>query len=237
MQCTYCATENRCRSMDLSEALALLDHLAEQNVRNVVFGGGEPLTWAADITTLCAAAQRKGFFVQLGTNGILLPHFLPILQHCDRIVLPLDAAEALKHDTLRRFRESHFALMEDLLERLRREQKEITISTVVCRYNLPALPGLATYLQKYVERGGRLHAWHLYRFLPIGRGGRRSAKDLGISQREYHHVCNHVRKTITAFRVYKRPDMFQSRTVCFFWRERDGLHSLLPDHQRTPQEC
>ncbi len=27
------------------------------------------------------------------------------------------------------------------------------------------------FLRYFQENGGRLHAWHLYRFMPVGRGG------------------------------------------------------------------
>jgi MoaA/NifB/PqqE/SkfB family radical SAM enzyme len=219
MSCTFCATEDALESMGLEQALALLDRLAAEGVSSVVLGGGEPFEWPGDVLRLAAAARARGLSVQVGTNGIALPAGFAELACVDRWVLPLESVDAATHQELRRFEHRHHALILERLRELQRARKSVTISTVVTARNVRGLPDLARFLREYQAAGGNLHAWHLYRFLPVGRGGRRNHSALELSEPDYRAACAGVQALGLSFQVFRRSDMYRSRTVRFFWSQ------------------
>ena len=157
-----------------------------------------------------------GFHVQVGTNGIDLPEGFEYLDSIDRYVLPLESMDATVHDGLRIFPRSHHAIILDRLTRLREAGKSVTVSTVVTRQNIGGLDDVGRFLEAYRLAGAPLHAWHLYKFLPQGRGGLPNADRLCVDDAEYHRACDAVKQTGLGFHVYKRSDMYRSRSVGFF---------------------
>ncbi len=215
MACAFCVTEPF-EPMDSGEVVALLRGLRERGVLRLVLGGGEPFAWRHGTVALTARAKAMGFHVQVGTNGIDLPEGFERLESIDGYVLPLESADAAAHDGLRVFSRSHHAIIQDRLERLRAAGKQVTVSTVVTRENLGGLGDLGCFLEAYRLRGGLLHAWHLYRFLPVGRGGGRHAERLAVAESDYHQACDAVKRAGLGFPIYKRADMYRSRTVGFY---------------------
>jgi MoaA/NifB/PqqE/SkfB family radical SAM enzyme len=224
MACRFCASERGFDVMPFEEAEALLAGLARRGVTNVVLGGGEPLLWPHGLPRLALRASEMGHLVQVCTNGAALPEGFERLPGIDRWVLPLESADPGLHDRLRpREGGGHHALVVGRIEALARAGRPVTISTVVTRENVDALPGLAEWLARRRREGVRLHAWHLYRFLPVGRGGRRHAGALSVSGEAFRAVCEAARSRDLGFRVYRRDDMLRSRTVEFFWWEGERL--------------
>ena len=221
MTCAFCVTENTIDIMDYAQAVRMLHAIRERGMDSVVLGGGEPFTWPHDVVPLTAEAKDLGFHVQVGTNGVALPDGYERIESIDRYVLPLDAAGSEAHNRLRCYQDGHHQVILDRLMRLRDARKAVTVSTVVNAWNIDALPEIAAFLQTYQASGGTIHAWHLYKFIPQGRGGAEHADSLDISEQAYHAACDHVRATNPGFDVFKRRDMFHSRTVDFFWYE-DG---------------
>lgn len=225
MTCTFCVTENTTATMRYDQALRTLDCLEARGIRDVVLGGGEPFAWPHGVLRLAGAAKDRGFHVQVGTNGVALPDGFADLTCVDRFVLPLDAADAAMHNTLRRYQDRHHQLILDRLAALRHAGRTVSISTVVTARNAAQLPALGGLLDGYCTEGGRLHAWHLYKFLPEGRGGHAHAAELNIPDSEYHRVCDAVKAAFPTMCIYKRPDMRHSRTVDFFWFEGERLRA------------
>jgi len=223
MTCTFCATENDIDSMTMFQARALLDVANARGIGNVVLGGGEPFAWPHGVVSLARDGKAKGLFVQAGTNGIDLPPRFETLDCIDRYVLPLDGPDAASHNAVRIAREGHYALIVGRLETLRSSGKSVTISTVVTAKNVDGLDRIGSFLAAYRERGGQLHAWHLYKLLPIGRGGRDNADALSISDADYSAACVAIQQRDLGFPVYRRTDMRHSRFVDFFWYERGSI--------------
>lgn len=219
MHCDFCITDSRFSSMTFEQGAEALERIKVRGFGNVVLGGGEPFAWKHDLLALAGQAKAMGLVTQVGTNGIALPADYEHLHCFDRYVLPLDAAEAALHNHLRHYRGRHHQIIIERLERLREVERAVTVSTVVTALNRDALSAIADWLEAYVQRGGRLHAWHLYKFLPYGRGGGRHAGTLDLSLTAYQTACEAVRSRPLPFRVYKRPDMRHSRNVDFFWYE------------------
>ena len=217
MSCSFCITTDTYSSMRPDQAVHLLDVLRARGIDNVVMGGGEPTMWAHDLVGLTREAKERGFLVQLGTNGVAMPCDYERLDSIDRYVLPLDGPDAATHDRMRHCGASHFEIVRERMERLRDAGKCLTVSTVVTAENIDRLADLAVLLMDHVLDGARLHAWHLYRFIPEGREGARNAPRLDVPEAEYDAACAQVRDMGLGFTIYKRKDMRHSKTVDFFW--------------------
>ena len=210
--------------MNWEQAEALLQRLARQRFANLVLGGGEPFLWRPGVLRLAAEAKNMGFFVQVGTNGIALPAGFENEPAVDRYVLPLESVDPARHDALRPLPgRSHHAIILGRIEALRAAGRAFTISTLVTAENRGALPEIGKFLAQLVAAGANLHAWHLYKFIPEGRGGRLNAERFAVSDEEYHSAADEVRNQFQGLTVYKRPDMFHSREVDFFWYEEGAL--------------
>jgi pyruvate-formate lyase-activating enzyme len=234
MTCTFCVTENTVDTMGFDQATRVLAVLKQRSVDNVVLGGGEPFAWPGDTVGLAARAKELGFVVQVGTNGIAMPENYSRIDSIDRYVLPLDAADASVHNELRRYGNRHHAIILDRLEALRRRGKTVTVSTVVTARNIHALSDLSAFLARYRDDGGRIHAWHLYKFIPEGRGGRRNADSLRVSDSDYDAACNRAKGESPGVTVFKRKDMFHSKSVDFFWYEKGTMRVGSEVWKKTP---
>ena len=222
MTCMFCISENSMDCMSFNDAVRAIDTARSHGVRNVVFGGGEPFAWAHDLMALARYAKSLELIVQVGTNGVDLPRGYEHAEDIDRYVLPLDSADADLHNTLRQYGDGHHELVMNRLEVLRASGRTVTVSTVVTSQNWAHLSDLGRFLNDYAADGGQLHAWHLYKFIPEGRGGRANADALYIRESVYKATTSHVRAQYPHLTIYKRKDMFHSSTVDFYWQE-DGV--------------
>jgi MoaA/NifB/PqqE/SkfB family radical SAM enzyme len=229
MRCRFCISDARLTSMDSPQYLAALETLRARGFDQIVVGGGEPCEWPGDWRHAVREAKARGFHVQLGTNGVLLPDGFERTPAVDRFVLPMDAARGALHNDLRRSAPvgagtcpDHYSLILRRLDTLRRAGREVTVSTVVNAANLAETAAIGKWLSHYAAQGGRVHAWHLYRFIPAGRGGANHAAMLDISDEAYEAAVHTARRAAGDLRVFKRPDMRHSLTVDFFWQE--GAH-------------
>jgi MoaA/NifB/PqqE/SkfB family radical SAM enzyme len=211
-------------TFSFAQACALLDRLSAEGFDNVVLGGGEPTLWPHDVLRLARRAKQRGFTVQLGTNGIRLPDDFATIEAIDRYVLPIDGATADVHNAVRFFRQQHFDVVMDRLQRLRGAGKSTTVSTVITRLNQTDLANIATLLARLNEPRPFIHAWHLYQFIPQGRGGAANRGLLALPREQYDRICDEVKRLSRNFPVFKRPDMLHSKAVEFFWMHGDELH-------------
>lgn len=223
MACTFCGSETDFAVMSKVQAESLLAELAAQGLHNIVLGGGEPFLWPHGLPELARLAKGMGFTVQVCTNGIHLPEGFEGMRAFDRFILPLEAMDPAVHDRLRRHPGGHHAVVMARLQALVEAGREITISTVVTGENLQELPALAAFLGDLKTRGAHLHAWHLYRFLPVGRSGARHAAALATDFPTYARALDGVRKTDLGFPVYRRSDMLHASSVAYVWAEGGNL--------------
>jgi MoaA/NifB/PqqE/SkfB family radical SAM enzyme len=226
MTCTFCVTpDGAFEALSFDEAVDVLDGLAARGVRSVVFGGGEPCAWPGDLVRLARAARERGILVQVGTNGIALPDGFAELDCIDRWVLPLESVDPDVHDALRKHGPGHHALVRARLDALAAAGREVTLSTVVTTRTLDGVAALGRFLRDHHAAGGRVHAWHLYRFLPYGRGGARHRAELEVTAEEYAAACDAALALDLPFRVFRRTNMYRSRNVEFFWRAGGSVRS------------
>jgi MoaA/NifB/PqqE/SkfB family radical SAM enzyme len=228
MTCLFCATEDGFQALTLDQGGRMLRDLRAQGVGRVILGGGEPFAWKPGPLALARIAKDLDFHVQIGTNGLHPPEGFAESPSVDRYILPLESAHAAVHDRLRLHPGGHHRVVMARLQELARAGKEVTISTVVTRHNLAGLEELGAFLAGFQGAGGRLHAWHLYRLLHVGRGGSLHGPSLAVAPEAYRDACARVRLREPALRILKRPDMRRSATVGFFWRQGNAVRSLSP---------
>ncbi|OGX24163.1 MAG: hypothetical protein A2787_06390 [Omnitrophica WOR_2 bacterium RIFCSPHIGHO2_01_FULL_48_9] len=230
MTCTFCITEDNFDAMSEAQAVELLKTLKKEKFTNVVLGGGEPFAWPGDLVRLAERAKGMGFLVQVGTNAIALPKNFESITGIDRYVLPLESVDSAVHNKMRFYKDKHQQLIMDCLQRLRRAQRSVTISTIITKVNKDGLKALALFLKELNQAQPFIHAWHLYKFISEGRGGRVNAEALAIPDGEYTKVCNEVKALGLPFTVYLRKDMYHSKTVDFFWYQHGKLQCASVNH-------
>jgi len=220
LACGFCAAELDFDTMTAEEARGLLRALAGCGIRNFVLGGGEPFLWPHDLPGLARFAHDElGAFVQACTNGVALPEGFERIRAIDRFILPVESADPTRHDALRRGRPGHLALVRERMRRLACAGRELTVSTVVTRESVDDLPGVAALLVEEARAGVAIHAWHLYRFVPAGRGGARHDGRFAIERDAFVRACDAMKRLRLGFRVFRRDDMLRPSRTEFFWLE------------------
>lgn len=221
MQCPFCINEESMQAFTLEQAKALIDQLVQEKVSVVVLGGGEPTLWKPNVFLLASYAKSKGLLTQVGTNGILLPENYASNVNVDRYVMPLDGVTPAVHNYMRPTQKNHYQLMLQRFEELQNANKTLTVSTVVSKQNLHEVEKIGEFLEVINKKSNFIHAWHLYKFVPEGRGGATNADELLISQDQYDTIATCETAKKHSFKVFRRDNMFESQTVEFFWRQ-DG---------------
>ena len=223
MGCRFCASETDFSAMSFDEATSLLSALRGR-VDGVVLGGGEPFLWPHDLGKLACLASDMGFQVQVCTNGVNMPAGYERIEAIHRYILPLEAMDAGLHDSLRiRAGGGHHGIVMDRIQALARAGCEITISTVVTSKNIGELQAIAEWLAWQSMVGLKVHAWHLYRFLPVGRGGAPQGQELAVDREAYLQACDAMKSAGLPFPVLRRDDMTRASTVEFCWFEKGRL--------------
>jgi MoaA/NifB/PqqE/SkfB family radical SAM enzyme len=226
MVCEFCVTEDKMGTMTLEQGIVLLQEMKKAGVEIIVLGGGEPFLWKPGILNLAKAAKDLGFFVQVGTNGILLPEEFEKVDVVDRWVIPLESATASAHNRMRRYKNHHHQTILSVLEKLKSAKKSVTISTVVTTWNQSEFLDLAEFLREYHSGTNHIHAWHLYQFVPEGRGGSTlRAQDLQLPQEEYQRIFSLLKAKNLPFKIFKRSSMYHSKDVQFYYFEAGRIFS------------
>lgn len=226
MSCAFCGAEKGFDGIPYGEAAALVDRFAAQGVESVVLGGGEPFLWKHGLAQLARRVRERGMLAQVGTNGTLPPAEDAALHEFDRWILPLESVEGHIHDSLRPFEGGHLHKVIVLMERLRKQGLELTISTLVTHENFDSVFEVGAFLSWYKRKGGRLHAWHLYRFLPVGRGGSLNHSRFATVPGVFEALGDLVKRRFGSLRIYLRPDMYHSKDTSFYWWQGGQVRSL-----------
>ncbi len=223
MHCPYCGADEHFPPLSALQARNLLDALAQGGYESVVLGGGEPFLWPGDLRALAGHAHDLGLLTQVGTNLNTLPEEAPRWGEVDRWVLPLESSAAEAHDALRPGPPSHHAHVLRCLDAFQAAGATVTVSSVARQGATADLHSVALLLRERRATGLKLHAWHVYRFQAMGRGGRYTADRFGMSDEDWKFLAAELKERHSDLPVLLRPDMLHSKQVSFFWNTPRGL--------------
>lgn len=98
--CLYCGAENvKSEDINTEMALSFINDMSKMGTKIISFTGGEPLL-RDDIDIIVNYCKTKGIYVNINTNGSLLPSKAEKINCIDRIVLSLDGPPDI-HDATR----------------------------------------------------------------------------------------------------------------------------------------
>ncbi|MDF1836978.1 MAG: hypothetical protein P1V35_03840, partial [Planctomycetota bacterium] len=216
--------------MKFGQARELIEELWSAGYRILVLGGGEPALWRdgdRGLSDLGLFAQGLGFVVQVNTNGIRLGEGFESWPGIDRFIFPMDGASAARHDSLRVVLGpepgGHFDVVQDRVDACIRAGRGFTVGTVLTSKNQGELDGLISWIRGKVDQGARIHAWHLYRFQAVGRGGTGAGQELALDSSAFRAACARAKAAGLPFPVWRRDDMIRSSTVEYFWFQGGSL--------------
>ena len=223
LHCEFCGADENFSVISRMQARAVVEALSNQGFESVVFGGGEPTLWPHGLRELCTAARARGLVTQVGTSAARLPMDVAEWREVDRWVLPLESGSAAVHDALRPTEGGHHAKVLKALHGFAMQGASVTVSTVARRGAEEDLVSVGKQLEGLRRAGLRLHAWHIYRFQPMGRLGRLNSDRFQMDDEEWEGQGLRLKQRFGRLPVLLRPDMMHSHDVAFFWSTAQGL--------------
>lgn len=180
--CVHCLSASgrrRPKELKKEQALALVDEMAEMQVFQIHFGGGEPFIYPAiwDVFERCT---QRGLVMCVSTNGTLItPQRAKRLKQFDPLYfqVSLDGGTALTNDNIRGKGVFDRALRG--LEYLAAENHSLTVNSVLTRYSFHELDRLYEIAASFNSK------LRVTRLRPSGRG-RDVWEDLHPTQVQYH---------------------------------------------------
>lgn len=153
LKCAYCTHGVRNRDMPLNMLHKIMDEAKKLGVCMVSFSGGEPLLYPHIIEAACYA-QKKGFFTNLNTNGMLITKENAVLlaDAFDTIRISLDGI-GIVHDKICRVKGSYKKVLNSIsmLNKIGKKKAKIGINFVVSKENEKSARKVATALAGNVD--------------------------------------------------------------------------------------
>lgn len=207
LRCSHCYLDAAYLNGDvvnepsLLECKKLIDQMAEVNPNAcLILTGGEPLL-RDDIFEISSYADRKGFMVVMGTNGILLDDIIvpKILDAGIKgIGVSLDSMHSEVHDSLRGFSGSWEKTIKGI-ETVRKSDLDFQIQTTVTKENFKEIPALIDYAHKLGASG-----FYLFFLVCTGRGEEMT----DITPEQYEEILSYV------YKVHGNYDGMMVRAKC-----------------------
>lgn len=170
LSCKHCrAVPQTClgaNELKTSDALALIDQIAEVAKPVLVLSGGEPL-FRPDLFDIGAYGVAAGFRMALATNGTLVDGSIAARiarTGFSRVAISIDGAIPATHDRFRGLPGSHDLALRGL-RLLRDEGVSVQINSTIAKHNVSELPAL---LDLALRLGA--DALHLFMLVPVGCG-------------------------------------------------------------------
>jgi radical SAM protein with 4Fe4S-binding SPASM domain len=181
LRCPHCyldageATENE---LTTDECMRLLDDMKLLGTEMLILTGGEPLL-RKDIYDIASAASNQGFWVVMGTNGVLITdRVAQKMVECGvkGVGISIDSLDPAKHNS---FRGGPNAWEHSVraLDICRAHGLEVLVQTTVMSLNRDEIPALLDF-----ARGKGAWSFNLYFLVQTGRG--QQMNDLSPEQAE-----------------------------------------------------
>lgn len=195
LKCKHCYSDAGSlprQELSTSEAMKVVDQIADFGVTSLAFSGGEPLL-RKDFFEVARHAVESGLYASLATNGTLLnKERVRLLKRIglNYVEVSLDGASSKTHDA---FRGKHGSF-DQALQGLRNCVDEdicTCLAVTATKNNLAEIPSVLALAEKM-----RIDRFTLFNFVPTGRGKEILALDLSPEERE--EVLEFLRKELTA---------------------------------------
>ncbi len=171
-----------------SQALKVIDNMADAGISILTFSGGEPLM-RPDIYEVAKYASDRGIFCSIATNGTLITQEVPEkLYRADikSVEIGLDGVNAKTHDFLRNTPGSFDATIEGIKNCVKFGKfHDIAIATTLNKMNVKEIPQIIDLCE---ELGAT--KFYLNRIIAAGRG--KNVTHLDVSPKEKMDVLNHL---------------------------------------------
>lgn len=188
-QCKFCFMVANRKSVNFSQAIRILENLAESGVKKVSFAGGEPLLWK-NIDQLIIKAKEFGLMTMLITNGSLLSYErVDRLENClDWLNLPLEGP-CEEINVLMTRPPGHFQKVLEILGYCSAKKKINTkINTVVGKLNVSSVPEIINIVRDY-----RVSRWKILQFYPIRYRAKRFKKTFEIENNLFEQLKSYLK--------------------------------------------
>jgi AdoMet-dependent heme synthase len=171
--------------LSTTEALAMIDQIAEIARPVLILSGGEPL-YRRDVFDIGRYGVSKGFRMALATNGTLVDE--PTARRIrdagfSRVSISLDGAEAATHDRFRGLPGSHAGALRGL-RHLRALGVSVQINSTIARHNVHELPRMLE-----LAEGLGADALHIFMLVPVGCGIELAEREM-LPTDEYERVLH-----------------------------------------------
>ncbi|MDR1399715.1 MAG: radical SAM protein [Treponema sp.] len=208
-RCKYCyadcgapVPEETQRYLTVQEHQRVIDKIKDHGFSELVFTGGEPLL-NRDVFAMATYAKQKGLFVGLLSNGSLIKnHDVEQFKTFDYVKLSLDSIKEEENDYLRGRGSYHLII--DAIERLRSNNIDVHIGTVLTKINKDTIANLISELYKTYT----IKRHTIANFTPIGAGAVHAAElecdleetgrndaliretKMKLSKKDFHSILN-----------------------------------------------
>jgi radical SAM protein with 4Fe4S-binding SPASM domain len=183
LSCKHCYSDSggiREEELTTTQALAVVDQLADAGVTALAFSGGEPLT-RKDLFEVARYAADRGLYVSLATNGTLLTkeNVQKLKQaKVNYVDISIDGATAKTHDEFRGVQGAFDKAMIGLKNCVESDLC-VCIATTATKNNLEEMPAIIDLAEQIgAER------FTNFNFIPTGRGKEHFDQDLSPEERE-----------------------------------------------------
>jgi len=183
LRCKHCYSDSggiREEELTTSQALAIVDQLADAGVTALAFSGGEPLT-REDFFEVARHAADRGLYVSLASNGTLLTeeNVKKLKQaKVNYVDISIDGATAKTHDEFRGVNGAFDKAMAGLKNCVDADLC-VCIATTATKSNFEEMPSIIDLAE---EVGAERFTY--FNFIPTGRGKELFDQDLTAEQRE-----------------------------------------------------
>ena len=192
LKCLHCHQDshpilNR-SELTTSQALKVVDNMADAGISILTFSGGEPLI-RPDLYKVAKYATDMGIFCSISTNGTLVARGIPEKLYragIKSVEIGLDGVSAKTHDFLRNTPGSFNATIEGIKNCAKFGKfNDIAIATTLNKMNFKEIPQIIDLCENLGAT-----KFYLNRIIAAGRG--KNATHLDVSPKEKMEVLNHL---------------------------------------------
>ncbi|MFQ6051602.1 MAG: radical SAM protein [Candidatus Hydrothermarchaeota archaeon] len=204
LRCSHCyrdAGKKGKNELSTQEVYSLMENISSLSKPILILSGGEPLV-RSDLYDIIRYGSDLGFRVVLGTNGTLIDDEVASRLYdagTKRVGISIDSTNPKVHDNFRGV-DGAFEKALKGAEACKKIGLSFQIHTTVTKYNYSEIPQI---IDLALDLGA--DAYHLFFFVPTGRGI--TIKDKDISPEEYESLLSYL------YERQEETDMFL-KTTC-----------------------